>query len=164
MEEETSKSQNVLWWIASIATSVLCCSVLFVFFAGFISDLKLQMQVTNSHIDLIQLREEKILTELIILRKQLSRALPPEASAEPLPPGASDPAAVPGAEPEVALPGAPVPLVPSTPDQAASPPSPQGAPAPQASDAPPSPAASAPVPAPAPAPASPSVSVPVEKK
>jgi hypothetical protein len=67
---ETTKTQVIFWWIASIAASVLCCSVLFLLFAQYIVDIKSTMQDASARIDIIRDREDRILYEIDMLRRQ----------------------------------------------------------------------------------------------
>jgi len=68
--EEPVKCPNVLWWIASIATSVMCCALLFIFFASYMAELRTTAQGSNVRINAIEERETQILHELELIRKQ----------------------------------------------------------------------------------------------
>jgi len=68
--EVSAKLQMMLWWIASIATSVLCCSLLFVLFANYLVDVKRSVMASEERIASIEERSERILLELQMLRKQ----------------------------------------------------------------------------------------------
>ena len=89
--EISSKLQALLWWMTSIAVSVLCCSVLFVLFASYLVDAKAAIRENNMRIDAIEQRENTILAEIQILRKQTTAqpvalapvASPPEATVTP---------------------------------------------------------------------------------
>jgi hypothetical protein len=65
----SAKVQATLWWITSIAASVLCCSVLFLFFANHIVGIREMVQDTNHRIGIIEAREDRILAELELIRK-----------------------------------------------------------------------------------------------
>ncbi len=65
-----TKVQVVLWWITSIAASVLCCSVLFVYFATHLVVIRGMVKDTNDNIAIMQAREERILSEIEIIRKR----------------------------------------------------------------------------------------------
>lgn len=99
MSDTPAKSQSVSWWIASLATSVLCCSILFVLFASYIVDVKTMVEDTGIRIGAIQDREDKILAEIQMMRKGLaSSAVAPDAQpAGDLVPVPAAPAAVEGA-------------------------------------------------------------------
>lgn len=73
-EKTSSKSEGVFWWIASIAVSVLCCAVLFVLFASYIVDIKAAIVDTGERINLVQQRDDRILSEIEMLRKNLKAA------------------------------------------------------------------------------------------
>jgi hypothetical protein len=68
-KELSEKIQHTLWWIASIATSVLCCSALFVLFASYLVDVKIGIKENNERISVVEDREDKILTEIGLIRK-----------------------------------------------------------------------------------------------
>ncbi|MDD4617353.1 MAG: hypothetical protein PHW76_09680 [Alphaproteobacteria bacterium] len=122
-DDTNTKNRNVLWWIASIATSVMCCSILFVLFASYIVDIKSTLEETSGRINIIQLREEKILAEIEMIRKRVGKetgetkapeadaAAPTSPVAAPLLPlsGASE---TPEKMPEITPPSAPTSLVP----------------------------------------------------
>ncbi len=65
------KSQAIAWWIASIAMSVLCCSILFVLFAGYIVDIKQTIENATSRIEVIKDREDRILNEIENIRRHV---------------------------------------------------------------------------------------------
>ncbi len=77
--DNQAKSKELLWWITSIATSVLCCSVLFIFFASYLVDLRTTERDNNARIDVIEQRENKILTELELIRKHAEAISAPAA-------------------------------------------------------------------------------------
>jgi len=81
-ESSTNKLQSVLWWITSIAVSVLCCSVLFVLFASYLVEMKQSAKDNELRITAIEEREDRILAELEIIRKHsLAQATAPAAQA-----------------------------------------------------------------------------------
>lgn len=65
-----TRVQVALWWITSIAASVLCCSILFVFFATHLVDIRGMVKDTNDNIGIIKAREERILAEVELIRKR----------------------------------------------------------------------------------------------
>jgi len=69
--KESFKTQNLTWWIASIATSVLCCSILFVLFGGYIVEVKNSLGEARESIRTIQENEDRILDELQMIRRGL---------------------------------------------------------------------------------------------
>ncbi len=101
--ELTTKVEIALWWITSIAVSVLCCSVLFVLFASHLVDVREMVQDASVRIDLISAREDRILAELELIRKHATFPmgqptgvfqLPPNVATEApiaLPVGGADP-------------------------------------------------------------------------
>jgi uncharacterized membrane protein len=126
--EITVKIQSLLWWVSSIAVSVLCCSMLFVVFASYMVEIKASVQNNNVRIESVEAREDKIIFELDALQKRIAPvAAPPVAVAPPATTApASDatapvitPPAVPAASapamPEATAPIAPTPLSSSTP-------------------------------------------------
>lgn len=84
---ESVKPQNVFWWIASIAVSVLCCAVLFVLFACYLCEVKDSIKSNEENLALIQQREDRILAEIEMLRKnvQPAQAQSADPSAAPSP-------------------------------------------------------------------------------
>ncbi len=123
-ENNNAKTQNILWWIASIATSVLCCSVLFILFAGYINDIKTSLELTGAQISVIRAREDKILAEIEMIHKKMVKETAETGEPEASPaavgvPVGSPPAAIPGAGstmqekmPEIVPPSAPTSLIP----------------------------------------------------
>jgi type IV secretory pathway VirJ component len=122
------KIQNTLWWIASIATSVLCCAALFVLFASYLMDVKTGIKENNERISIIEDREDRILTEIGLIRKhavfQSTQQTPPSAggvsvSSDP-PPGigvegqSAEKSAAPVENQPVSLTPAVVPATPAT--------------------------------------------------
>ncbi len=94
------KSQNIFWWIASIAVSVLCCAVLFVLFAVYLCDVKTSIKNNEDNIAIIQQREERILGEIELIRKHIQsdqattgQAADPAATVTPEASAGSAPAA-----------------------------------------------------------------------
>ena len=74
--QDYTKPQNILWWIASIATSVVCCALLFIFFASYMVELRTTARDNNVRIDVIQQQETQILHELEQIRKHAEGATP----------------------------------------------------------------------------------------
>jgi len=118
-----TKVQVVLWWITSIAASVLCCSVLFVYFATHLVVIRSMVKDTNDNIAVMQAREERILSEIEMIRKravfqpiQASANQGPADIAVEAPVSLSVSGTNPNKEPEVAPMVAPVEVsVPATP-------------------------------------------------
>jgi len=97
---ESVKPQNVFWWIASIAVSVLCCAVLFVVFACYLCDVKSSIKANEDNIALIQQREDRILAEIELIKKNAQPAPTQDSSAVPMPDstaGGGTPPALPAA-------------------------------------------------------------------
>src|ERR1700679_2124398 len=96
--DSPAKLQNTLWWITSIAISVVCCSVLFILFASYLVELETDLKDNNLRINAVEEREDRILAELEMIRNHavLTPAQPSTATAVPVPASqAPDPAAVP---------------------------------------------------------------------
>jgi len=86
--EVSAKIQVAIWWITSIAVSVLCCSVLFVLFASYLVDVKAAVKDSQTRIATVEERETRILEEIELLRKHVTVQPPltvqqPETSAAP---------------------------------------------------------------------------------
>ncbi|MGB9154000.1 MAG: hypothetical protein WCD70_13050 [Alphaproteobacteria bacterium] len=106
----SSKIQNALWWITSIATSVVCCSVIFVLFASYFVDVRQDIKEGNIRINAIEEREDKILSEIEIIRKH-TMPLPGQAVETPGVPAAAPVAPMPVAAPAPTPPDAAMPVV-----------------------------------------------------
>ena len=120
MSTETQpKTPNLLSWITSIATSVLCCATLFVFFASYLVELRTTARDNNVRIDVIEQRENQILSELELIRKHAEGQTPAAAVVQPPANEVVAPVAPAASE-------APTSIVPPTPD--AAPPSPAAMP------------------------------------
>lgn len=99
--EMPQKNQNILWWIASIASSVLCCAILFVLFATYLIDIKGALRDNDERLNIIREREDRILAELEMIRRHAIFQTPKlEATDIPVPLSTTPaPAAVPEAAP-----------------------------------------------------------------
>lgn len=135
MSQNNAHAQLIAQWITSLAISVICCAVLFVVFAGYIVDLHNSINLATVRLEVIQEKNNQILSDLNALRRGLipQAALPPslpmpppspEVAAPPQPPSAgvqiSEPAPV---EPNEKGEMTPVMIQPKAPEagQAASP-------------------------------------------
>jgi hypothetical protein len=78
--ELSTKVEIALWWITSIAISVLCCSVLFVLFASHLVDVRDMVRDTSARIDIITAREDRILAEIELIRKRAVFQVPPSVA------------------------------------------------------------------------------------
>jgi hypothetical protein len=133
-DQEPPKTQNVAWWIASIAISVVFCSVQFVLFASYLVELKNDLRDTTLRINAIEEREDRILTSIEQIGKrtniqvgqtpitQQPASTAESAPAAPWPPSApAEPPAATGAEPSSAPPSAAptvtVPVIQAAPDK-----------------------------------------------
>ena len=88
--ENPEKFQNTLWWITSIAVSVVCCATLFVLFASYLVEMKASMQENEMRIEMLEGREKNILVEIQALRKQITPvAVTAPVAAAPLPTAAA---------------------------------------------------------------------------
>ena len=65
----STKINYALWWITSIATSVVCCSILFVVFASYFVDVRNEIRAGNMRINSIAQREDIILYQIVMIRK-----------------------------------------------------------------------------------------------
>ncbi|MFA5040396.1 MAG: hypothetical protein WC464_02020 [Bdellovibrionales bacterium] len=91
--ELSTKVEVALWWITSIAVSVLCCSILFVLFASHLVDVREMVQDTSARIDIISAREDRILAELELIRKHaIFPSMQPTAAVKAVPPAVASPA------------------------------------------------------------------------
>jgi len=107
--EVSAKIQIAIWWITSIAVSVLCCSVLFVLFAGYLVSVKQSIELTQSRIDTIEKRETTILSEIELLRKHVTIQPPVTVAAPATAPASTVEAPVASPAP-IAVPAAPTPV------------------------------------------------------
>ena len=60
---------NVAPWLISIAISVMCCSVLFVFFASYIAGIKESVAMNALRLSNVEARQDKTFLEMSYLRK-----------------------------------------------------------------------------------------------
>ena len=84
----SAKLQVVLWWITSIAVSVLCCSILFVLFASYLVDVKASVRESDERLSLIEMRQNRILGELQLIRRHA--VFHSSENAQPVPVGAAN--------------------------------------------------------------------------
>jgi hypothetical protein len=118
---EEQKYKSIVPWIASVAVSVLCCSILFVLFASFLVDIKADVRENNSRLSLIEQRQDAIFNDLSVVLKhtviQPTAAQPTDSTSAapvlPTEPAAQPPVAQPSpAQPSIVQPLAPA-LAPS---------------------------------------------------
>ncbi len=64
-------SQVMIQWIASLAISILCCAVLFIVFARYIVQIHEQGKLTEMRLELMQEQNNRILEELLSLKKTM---------------------------------------------------------------------------------------------
>jgi hypothetical protein len=142
-EDAAARFQNTVWWITSIAISVVCCSVLFILFASYVAEIKNDIRETSLRINSIEQREDAILTDVEIMNKRAISLQAGSGSQVPMPPSVP--------QPQPAMP----PIAPAAPP----PDAPQSAPPEVSQPASPSPAAVSPETAPVSG--APAVTVPV---
>jgi hypothetical protein len=120
------KIQNSVWWIISVALSVLSCAIIFVLFASYLVEVKQSIKENEALINIIQNREDRILSEVELIRQHavlqvtppISAGLPVTLSVDGPAPG-SEKANAP-MEPPAAIPATAV-KIPVTPGAAATP-------------------------------------------
>lgn len=127
MDQLSAKNQTILWWIASIASSVLCCAILFVLFATYLIDIKGAIKDNDERLNLIREREDRILAEIAMIRKHPVFQLPvargateaptPLGAQAPETPAAPEAAPAPAAPAVTAPPAAAAPAVPPVPEK-----------------------------------------------
>jgi hypothetical protein len=69
--DQEQKTQLIISWIASLAISVVCCSILFVIFANYLSDIKKSIATENVQLAQMALYQEKLLSEIQVLRREI---------------------------------------------------------------------------------------------
>ncbi len=67
---ETKTGQNTLWWITSLAISVVCCAVLFVVFASYLFDIKESVAILKDRYDIVSHRMDMMNMEVENLRRR----------------------------------------------------------------------------------------------
>ncbi len=116
--ELSAKIQTALWWITSIAVSVVCCSILFVLFASYLVEVKASVKDSAERISIIEEREGRILSEIEMIRKRVvvqPASAPAVEAPASVPVNGAAPASVetPSAAPAASAPAAPAALVPA---------------------------------------------------
>ncbi len=91
MSVEDQKPHALLLWVISLAFSVVCCSALFVVFAGRIVDVQSAVTENNLRINSLQRHQDEILTQLEVYQKRgvlqpLTEGAAPAAEAAPAAP------------------------------------------------------------------------------
>ena len=92
--EVSTKIQVAIWWITSIAVSVLCCSILFVLFASYLVEVKEAGEENQVRIKTVEERESRILEEIELLRKHVVVQAPAAVTSSGIPVSASPPASI----------------------------------------------------------------------
>jgi hypothetical protein len=109
---ENRNTQNISWWITSLAISVICCAILFIIFAGYLMDIKSNLSENRLRIDIAERRASEFSTEIDSLRRRTTvqqiqvvpSGMPVQLPVSVLP-AASDPATT--AQPVAAMPATP---------------------------------------------------------
>lgn len=71
MEKDIKPKTDILAWIASVAVSVLSCSVIFVIFASYITDIKRDVNDVKIHVSLIDKQQQQTVSEIEFLQKRM---------------------------------------------------------------------------------------------
>ncbi|MDX2028675.1 MAG: hypothetical protein SFW62_08570 [Alphaproteobacteria bacterium] len=124
---------NTSMWITSLAISVTCCAILFVVFAGYLTDIKQNIATGNARLEQMAAHQDALLLEIQSLHRSLttqgaatnaapvatapSPAVTPEAPVVP----AANPLAPTPAVPADAAPAVPVVTPPAMPAAPAAP-------------------------------------------
>ena len=73
--ELSNRVRLTLWWITSIATSVICCSFLFVIFGNAIKQINIQMNANSNSIVELHARQDKLLRDMTRLQNTMERKI-----------------------------------------------------------------------------------------
>jgi hypothetical protein len=104
-ESHTHGNQTIMWWISSLASSVVCCAVLFVVFAGYFVEVKQNIEASKVQLDTIDQRLTVMTAEMEAMRRHMpvsasvAPASPAPAAAAPI--AVTPPTAAPTTIPEV---------------------------------------------------------------
>lgn len=71
MSDTNDKSNAFYMWIPSLAVSIVCCSVLFVVFADYLSDIKETMASNTARLEMLDRRTNQIRMDMSVLAKRL---------------------------------------------------------------------------------------------
>ncbi|MFY9287406.1 MAG: hypothetical protein WAO98_02765 [Alphaproteobacteria bacterium] len=87
MDTSSNQNQTVSMWITSLAISVTCCAILFVIFAGYLTDIKRNIDAGNQQIVQMAIYQQKLLTEIQNLQRTIAtnQATPATTQAAPAP-------------------------------------------------------------------------------
>jgi len=100
MDGQTQKSQ-VSWWLSCLAISITCCAVLFVIIAGYVGDLKKQVQSDSASIAQLSSQQTALANDLQALKAAQASATaqgivtPAEAAVPATPTAEPAPIAIP---------------------------------------------------------------------
>ncbi len=98
----------VSWWLGSLAISVTCCAILFIFFAGYVDDLKETVSSQRARMDILEQSNTEMVRSLMSLRKRIPSNQTVSAAPAEIPP-APTPAVATDAPPSAAAPAIPAP-------------------------------------------------------
>lgn len=126
MEPLDSKNtqNNTSMWITSLAISITCCAILFVVFAGYLTDIKQNIASGNARIEQMAANQDALLLEIQALNRALATAKQIETPAASAPTAEPTPPPVPEAVPAPAAsaPATPAVTPPAMPPAPATPP------------------------------------------
>jgi hypothetical protein len=80
MDSPDRSRDYILWWITSLALSVVCCAVLFVVFAGYLMEMKENLTVHRIQVEMLDQRMSLISTDVRDVRR---RSAMPKNEIEP---------------------------------------------------------------------------------
>lgn len=83
MEDNSQGPKTTSMWITSLAISIACCAVLFVIFAGYLTEIKKSVSVGNMQLEEMMIQQTKLMVE--IQRLHLALNAQPGLLAAPVP-------------------------------------------------------------------------------
>ena len=74
MTDTTSKvpSQNIAWWIISLAISVICCAILFVVFASYLMGIKDNLYALKLRMDMAEQQDNHMSNDIDYIRHHMA--------------------------------------------------------------------------------------------
>ena len=88
LQSSRKNKQTTTAWIAALAVSITCCSILFLVFADYLIQINKNIAVTNMRLATMEENETQLLREIVALHHVVAPAKAAHGKNQPASPGA----------------------------------------------------------------------------